>query len=70
MSKIFVVVIFTASLGSYASTVIDRLDQKKYGYYKLYREHCRYIKQTNFYVKDLGKLGRDLKDVIFVDNIP
>ena len=55
---------------SYASPVIDKLDKKGYGFYKLYREHCRYFKETNFYVKDLSKLGRDLKNVIFIDNIP
>lgn len=70
MSKYYEVVIFTASMASYASHVVDALDFNDYRYYKLYREHCRYLKDSNFYVKDLSRLGRDLRDVVFIDNIP
>lgn len=70
MTKFFEVVVFTASMSSYACQVVDKLDLQEYGFLKLYREHCSYHKDTNFYIKDLSKLGRDLKDVIILDNIP
>jgi hypothetical protein len=47
---------------------LDILDKNKYCSYRLFREHCTII-NTSF-VKDLKKLGRDLKDVIIVDNSP
>lgn len=34
----------------------------------LFREHCTY--KSNSYVKDLARMGRDLKDLIIVDNLP
>lgn len=70
MTKYYEVCIFTASMSSYASVVIDELDKNRYQFYKFYREHCRYSKENNLYIKDLSRLGRDLKDVIIVDNIP
>ena len=36
---IYEVVIFTASVANYADPLIDILDVKKYGFYKLFREH-------------------------------
>lgn len=37
-------------------------------FHRLYREHCTFDGRT--YLKNLGELGRDLKNVIIVDNIP
>ena len=68
ISKIFEVVIFTASISKYAGPLLDILDKNKICTYRLFREHCTLI-NTSF-VKDLKKLGRDLKDVIIVDNSP
>lgn len=70
MTKFYEVVIFTASMSSYASRVVDELDSQKYEFYKFYWEHCRYIKDSNLYVKDLSRFGRDLSDMIIIDNIP
>ena len=68
LSKRFEIVIFTASISKYAGPLLDILDKNKYCSYRLFREHCTII-NTSF-VKDLKKLGRDLKDVIIVDNSP
>ena len=68
LSKKFEIVIFTASISKYAGPLLDILDKNKLCSYRLFREHCTLI-NTSF-VKDLKKLGRDLKDVIIVDNSP
>ena len=65
--KYYEVVIFTASVANYADPLIDMLDVDKYWFYKLFREHWTY---NGNYVKDISKLGRDLKDWIIVDNLP
>ncbi|KAJ3119780.1 hypothetical protein HK101_007124, partial [Irineochytrium annulatum] len=64
----FEVVVFTASLAKYADPVLDMLDKHRTVKHRLFREACLHHKGN--YVKDLGQLGRDLKDVIILDNSP
>ncbi|MFT7807942.1 putative phosphatase PSR2 isoform X1 [Arapaima gigas] len=68
MGEMFECVLFTASLAKYADPVSDELD--KWGAFRsrLFRESCVYHRGN--YVKDLGRLGRDLNKVIIVDNSP
>ncbi|CRH02296.1 NLI interacting factor-like phosphatase, putative [Plasmodium relictum] len=66
ISKYYEVVIFTASLSKYANAVIDKLDVDNVCAYRLFRESCSCWK--NNYVKDIKKLGRDLNNVIVIDN--
>lgn len=68
-SKIFEVVIFTASLSKYADPLIDQLDTSKWWSFRLFREHWS-ILNSMIFIKDLVFLGRDLKDVIIIDNSP
>ena len=68
MSKRYEIVIFTASLSKYADPLLDIIDKKGFCPFRLFREHCTLI-NTSF-VKDLKRLGRDLKDIIIVDNSP
>ena len=68
MSKRFEIVIFTASISKYANPLLDLIDKNKYCTYRLFREHCTLINTA--FVKDLNRLGRNLKDVIIVDNTP
>ncbi|KAL4495660.1 hypothetical protein ABPG72_014129 [Tetrahymena utriculariae] len=66
VSEYFEVVIYTASLAEYADPVCDLIDPKRYVSYRLFRENC-----TNYqglFVKDLSKIGRDMKDILIVDN--
>ena len=68
MSKKYEIVIFTASLSKYADPLLDIIDKQGFCPFRLFREHCTLINST--FVKDLKKLGRDLKDIIIVDNSP
>ena len=63
------VVIFTASISDYANPLLDQLDPYKKIAFRLFREHC--TKSDNgLFIKDLNRLGRNLKDVIIIDNNP
>jgi len=66
--EMFEVIIYTASLRNYADLVIDKLDPKNKISFRLYREHC--TPSPYGLIKDLSNLGRNLKDVIIVDNSP
>ncbi|OMJ90753.1 hypothetical protein SteCoe_6830 [Stentor coeruleus] len=65
--KFFEVVVYTASAKEYAEQVINKLDpQRKMLKYRLYRDDCMQI--GGHFVKDLSRLGRDLSQVIILDN--
>ncbi|RWS09972.1 carboxy-terminal domain RNA polymerase II polypeptide A small phosphatase 1-like protein [Dinothrombium tinctorium] len=68
MGELYECVLFTASLAKYADPVANLLD--KWGAFRsrLFRESCVFYRGN--YVKDLGKLGRDLQKVVIVDNSP
>ena len=68
MGKLYEIVIFTASVSKYAGPLLDIIDKNHNCYCRLFREHCSMVGIT--YIKDLNKLGRDLKDIIIVDNSP
>ena len=63
------VVIFTASISDYANPLLDQLDPYKKISHRLFREHCTKT-DNGLFIKDLNKLGRNLKDVIIIDNNP
>ena len=68
MGKIYEIVIFTASVSKYADPLLDILDKEKNCKYRLFREHCTPI--NTCFVKEIKKLGRELKDIVIVDNSP
>ncbi len=68
MKIYYEIVIFTASISKYADILLNIIDQNGCAPYRLFREHCTFI--NNIFVKDLQKLGRDLKDIIILDNSP
>jgi len=68
-AKLYELVIFTASLSEYANPVIDTLDKNKVIKHRLFRESCVFH-ENQVYVKDLSRLGRNLKDCIIIDNSP
>jgi len=67
-SKSYELVIFTASLSKYADPLLDQLDSSKVISHRLFRESCTLHGAA--YVKDMRRVGRRLKDIIFVDNSP
>lgn len=86
MGEIYEIVIFTASLSKvqfffseyfrlcwlirvqYADPVLDLLDIHKVINCRLFRESCSTYRGN--YVKDLSRLGRNLDDVLIIDNSP
>lgn len=68
MGELFECVLFTASLAKYADPVADLLDQWGVFRARLFRESCVFHRGN--YVKDLSRLGRELNNVIIVDNSP
>ncbi|CEG50492.1 TFIIF-interacting CTD phosphatase, including NLI-interacting factor (involved in RNA polymerase II regulation) [Plasmopara halstedii] len=68
MSKIYEIVVYTASLSKYADPLLDKLDAEGVIRYRLYREHC--VQYEGSYVKDLSLLDRDISQTIIVDDTP
>ncbi|XP_036374593.1 CTD small phosphatase-like protein isoform X1 [Megalops cyprinoides] len=68
MGELFECVLFTASLAKYADPVADLLDRWGVFRARLFRESCVFHRGN--YVKDLSRLGRELRNVIIVDNSP
>lgn len=68
MGEMYECVLFTASLAKYADPVADLLDRWGVFRARLFRESCVFHRGN--YVKDLNKLGRDLQNVVIVDNSP
>ena len=66
LSEFYEIIIFTAALQNYADKAIEGIDPDGVVSDKLYRRHT--INMGNVNIKDLDKLGRDLKHVIIIDN--
>ncbi|CAD8047361.1 unnamed protein product [Paramecium sonneborni] len=67
MSKFYEIVIFTAAQQDYADFILDLIDEDKVISHRLYRQHTTLVKNT--YVKDIEKIGRDIKKTIIIDNL-
>jgi RNA polymerase II subunit A small phosphatase-like protein len=68
LSAYYELVIYTASLSKYAIPLMEILDQGQWCDGHLFREHCTFY--NGIFVKDMTQLGRNLKDVIIIDNSP
>jgi len=70
MSELYEIIVFTAGVQDYADKVLDILDPYKYINHRLYRHHITLKPSLTGIVKDLSRLGRDLKKTIIIDNAP
>ena len=69
MKSLYELILFSFGTPEYVDPIVNILEKKeKYFEYRLYRQHASL--SGNDYVKDLSKLGRDLKKVIIIDNMP
>ncbi|CAG9831416.1 unnamed protein product [Diabrotica balteata] len=68
MGELYECVLFTASLAKYADPVADLLDKWDVFKARLFRDSCVFYRGN--YVKDLNKLGRELQQIVIVDNSP
>lgn len=66
MSKLYEIVVFTASQKLYADKVLDLIDPKRRIAHRLYREHCIVINKS-YYLKNMRILGRNLSQLVVVD---
>lgn len=67
MSELYEVVIFTAGTKEYADLALKSADPNGLVSHRLYREHA--IQRGSVFVKDISKLGRDLRKTIIIDNV-
>ncbi|KAK4532930.1 hypothetical protein CCYA_CCYA14G3787 [Cyanidiococcus yangmingshanensis] len=73
MADYFEIVVFTASLPKYADMVCDLLNQsvgRDVIAHRLFRDSCEFDVDALCFVKNLHKLGRDIKNTVIVDNSP
>lgn len=69
VSRLFEIVVFTASHKAYAEKLMNLLDpHRNLIRHRLYRDDC--LDVFGNYLKDLSVLGRDLSKVVLVDNSP
>ena len=68
IAEYFEIIIFTAASQNYADRLIDIIDENRVINYRLYRQHM--TMHNNVLVKDISKIGRDLKKIIILDNTP
>ncbi|CAD8104978.1 unnamed protein product [Paramecium sonneborni] len=66
LNEFYDIVFWTASLQEYADPVMDFIDPNNRAIGRMYRDSCTPL-QIGL-TKNLNKLGRDLKDIIIVDN--
>ena len=66
MGKYFEIVIFTSASEDYANLVLKELDKRNIISHKLYRKHTNQL--NGIFLKDLSKLGRDIKKICIIDN--
>jgi carboxy-terminal domain RNA polymerase II polypeptide A small phosphatase len=68
MSKYYEIIVYTASIQSYADPILNQLDKNRVIRSRLYRESCVDCGDGSYRIKDLSLLGRDLSQTIIVDD--
>ena len=65
--RYYELVVFTAGLKDYADWILNDFDRQAFISHRLYRDHTKY--RNGVYMKDLSRLGRDMKKILIIDNI-
>ncbi len=69
MKKLYELILFSLGTPEYVDSIVETIERKeRYFQYRLYRQHGKIY--GNDIIKDLSKLGRDIKKIIIVDNMP
>ncbi|EFN54279.1 hypothetical protein CHLNCDRAFT_31856, partial [Chlorella variabilis] len=68
MAQYYELVVYTSQLPTYADPILDRLDPQRMIQYRLYRDSTQYV--NGKHVRDLSKLNRDMRQVLFVTADP
>lgn len=68
MGKRYEVVVYTDEPAMYADPVINKIDPHRAVLYRLYRQETQY--HNGKHVRDLSKLNRDLRQVLFISANP
>lgn len=70
LSKFYEIVVFSSSDKEYTKAVLKRIDPNSVHIdHVLFKNNCKKIK-GKYLVKDLALLGRDLANVVIIDNSP
>ena len=70
MQSIFELILFSSNTPEYVNPIVNLIQKnKKYFEHILYRHHITLDEEGNN-VKNLECLGRDLKNIIIIDDIP
>ena len=68
MKKIYELILFSYEIQEYVDPIVDLIEKKeKYFEYRLYKQHTKF--NGKYYIKDLSKLGRDIRRILIIDNI-
>lgn len=68
MAQYYELVVYTSQLPTYADPILDRLDPQRMIQYRLYRDSTQYV--NGKHVRDLSKLNRDMRQVMFITADP
>ena len=69
IKRFYEIVSYTKLSKEYSNLIINQIERnRKLFDYNLYREHCVLV--GNKFVKDISRIGRDMKKIIMVDDVP
>ena len=67
LKPFYEIISFTSATHEYADVIINEIEKnRKFFDHKFYREHTVIYKDT--FVKDISRIGRDMKKIIIIDN--
>ena len=69
IKQYYEIISFSKLSKNYSTTIIQQIEEnRKLFDYNFYREHCTLVGRK--FVKDISRIGRDMKKIIMVDDLP